>query len=238
MYKISDIISTPVISLYEGEHIGIIYNIMFDYRQKKCNFACILNENDNIPRLIKFKDIFKIGNDCIFIKNLTCLDLETNCEKEMEENTNPINLKVYNLSCEFLGTSHDIIVDDNFRISQIVLNNGKIIEKNDILNIGKSTIIVGSDVSIQKFKPVVKSIKIQNSPKKVMILSDFINSETNTQNKIITDFRFLIGRILSQDVIALNGEMIARKDSIVTKDIVNKASSYGKLVEIARYSKA
>ncbi len=238
MYKISDIISTPVISLYEGEHIGIIYNIMFDYRQKKCNFACILNENDNIPRLIKFKDIFKIGNDCIFIKNLTCLDLETNCEKEMEENTNPINLKVYNLSCEFLGTSHDIIVDDNFRISQIVLNNGKIIERNDILNIGKSTIIVGSDVSIQKFKPIVKSIKIQNSPKKVMILSDFINSETNTQNKIITDFRFLIGRILSQDVIALNGEMIARKDSIVTKDIVNKASSYGKLVEIARYSKA
>ena len=238
MYKISDIISRPVISLYEGEHIGIIYNIMFDYRQKKCNFACILNENDNIPRLIKFKDIFKIGNDCIFIKNLTCLDLETNCEKEMEENTNPINLKVYNLSCEFLGTSHDIIVDDNFRISQIVLNNGKIIERNDILNIGKSTIIVGSDVSIQKFKPVVKSIKIQNSPKKVMILSDFINSETNTQNKIITDFRFLIGRILSQDVIALNGEMIARKDSIVTKDIVNKASSYGKLVEIARYSKA
>ena len=238
MYKISDIISTPVISLYEGEHIGIIYNIMFDYRQKKCNFACILNENDNIPRLIKFKDIFKIGNDCIFIKNLTCLDLETNCEKEMEENTNPINLKVYNLSCEFLGTSHDIIVDDNFRISQIVLNNGKIIERNDILNIGKSTIIVGSDVSIQKFKPVVKSIKIQNSPKKVMILSDFINSETNTQNKIITDFRFLIGRILSQDVIALNGEMIARKDSIVTKDIVNKATSYGKLVEIARYSKA
>ena len=238
MYKISDIISTPVISLYEGEHIGIIYNIMFDYRQKKCNFACILNENDNIPRLIKFKDIFKIGNDCIFIKNLTCLDLETNCEKEMEENTNPINLKVYNLSCEFLGKSHDIIVDDNFRISQIVLNNGKIIERNDILNIGKSTIIVGSDVSIQKFKPVVKSIKIQNSPKKVMILSDFINSETNTQNKIITDFRFLIGRILSQDVIALNGEMIARKDSIVTKDIVNKASSYGKLVEIARYSKA
>ena len=214
MYKISDIISTPVISLYEGEHIGIIYNIMFDYRQKKCNFACILNENDNIPRLIKFKDIFKIGNDCIFIKNLTCLDLETNCEKEMEENTNPINLKVYNLSCEFLGTSHDIIVDDNFRISQIVLNNGKIIERNDILNIGKSTIIVGSDVSIQKFKPVVKSIKIQNSPKKVMILSDFINSETNTQNKIITDFRFLIGRILSQDVIALDGEMIARKDSI------------------------
>ena len=238
MYKISDIISTPVISLYEGEHIGIIYNIMFDYRQKKCNFACILNENDNIPRLIKFKDIFKIGNDCIFIKNLTCLDLETNCEKEMEENTNPINLKVYNLSCEFLGTSHDIIVDDNFRISQIVLNNGKIIERNDILNILKSTIIVRSDVSIQKFKPVVKSIKIQNSPKKVMILSDFINSETNTQNKIITDFRFLIGRILSQDVIALNGEMIARKDSIVTKDIVNKASSYGKLVEIARYSKA
>ena len=61
---------------------------------------------------------------------------------------------------------------------------------------------------------------------------------SNTNNKIITDFRFLIGRILSQDIIAINGELIAKKDAIVTKEIVNKASHFGKLVEIARYSKS
>ncbi len=239
MYKVSDIISTPVISLFEGEYIGIIYNIMFDYKQKKCNYACILDEKDNIPKLIKFRDIYRIGNECIFIKNQTYLDLESNCDKEIEENTNPINLKVYNLNCEYIGTSHDIIIDKDYKIDKIILNNGKVINRDEIFNIGKTTIIVGNDVSIQKFKPVTKNVKIQNVEKKVMILSSLIkNEQTPPSNKIITDFRFLIGRYLSQDIVAFNGELIAKKDAVITKDIVNKASSYGKLVEIARYSKA
>lgn len=241
MNKISEIISTPVISLYEGEYIGIIYNIIFDYKQKKCNYACVLDEKDNIPHIIRFKDIYKIGSQCVFIKNKSCLNLATNCEKELETSGNPINLKVYSLDCEYVGTSHDIIVGDNFRIEKIILNNGKILENNEIYNIGKSTIIIGqNDVSIQKLKPITKSIKIQNKEKKVMILSDYIKKENPTpqSNKIITDFRFLIGRVLSQDIIAINGEMIARKNSVITKDIVSKASSYGKLVEIARYSKS
>ena len=241
MNKISDIISTPVISLFEGEYLGIIYNIMFDYKQKKCNYACILDENDNIPHLIKFRDIYKLGTSCIYIKNKTVLDLQSNCEKEIEENLNPLNLKVFDLDCNYLGTSHDIIIDDNYRIYQILLNNGKTINCDEIYNIGKSTIIVGKDnISIQKLKPASKKLKIEQTEKKVIILSDFLKKETTEpqNNKIITDFRFLIGRILSQDVVAVNGELIAKKDAIVTKEIVNKASYFGKLVEIARYSKS
>ena len=75
MNKISEIISTPVISLYEGEYIGIIYNIIFDYKQKKCNYACVLDEKTNIPQIIKFKDIYKIGSQCVFIKNKSYLNL-------------------------------------------------------------------------------------------------------------------------------------------------------------------
>lgn len=239
MNKISDIISTPVISLFEGDYLGIIYNIMFDYRQRKCNYACIVDENDNIPHLIKFKDIFKIGTSCVFIKNKGYLALETNCEKEIEGNLNPLNQKVFDLDCNYLGTSQDVIIDDNYYISQIILNNGTIINKDEIFNIGKSAIIVGkSQINIQKLRPNTKTIKIQKTDRKVTILSTPPKDKLNTNNsKILTDFRFLIGRILSQDIIAINGELIAKKDAIVTKEIVNKASYFGKLVEIARYSK-
>lgn len=239
MNKISDIISTPVISLFEGDYLGIIYNIMFDYRLRRCNYACVVDENDNIPHLIKFKDIFKIGSSCVFIKNKGYLSLETNCEKEIENNLNPLNQKVYDLDCNYLGTSQDVIIDDNYYISQIILNNGKIINKDEIFNIGKSAIIVGkSQISIQKLRPSNKTIKIQKTDRRVTILSAPPKDKLNTNNnKIITDFRFLIGRILSQDIIAINGELIAKKDAIVTKEIVNKASYFGKLVEIARYSK-
>lgn len=240
MYKISDIISTPVISLYEGDYIGIIYNIMFDYKQKKCNCACILDENDNIPHIIKFKDIYKIGTDCIYIKNKSTLSLETNCEKEIEKNLNPLNQKVYDLECNHIGTIHDIIIDEKYSIQQIILNNGKAINKDDIFNIGKSATIIGnSKITINKLRPTQKAIKVQKfNDNKVTILSSPLKESKNKNNKIITDFRFLIGRILNQDVIAINGELIAKKDAVVTKEIVNKASYFGKLVEIARYSKS
>lgn len=239
MYKISDIISTPVISLYEGEYIGIVYNIMFDYKFKKCNYACILDENDNIPHLIKFKDIYKIGPSCIYIKNKSMLSLETNCEKEIEKNLNPINLKVFDLECNFLGTSQDIIIDDKYSIEKLILNNQKIITKEEIFNIGKTAIIIGkSKLNIKKLRPTSKVIKIQKTQQKVTILSSPKSNDFIPSNKILTDFRFLIGRILSQDIIAINGELIAKKDAVVTKEIVNKASYFGKLVEIARYSKS
>lgn len=247
MNKISDIISTPVISLYESEFLGIIYNIMFDYRQKKCKYACILNEKENIQHLIKFSDIYKMGKECIFIKNKSQIELEQNCDKELEECSNPINLKAYNLEGEFLGTSNDILIDENFNINKIILNNGTTIESKKIFNIGNSAILINDkEINIAKFKPKQKIITPKDIDSKVMILSDFIEKEQKPQkapikentnnNKIITDFRFLVGRILSKDIVALNGEMIAKNGAIITKDIVNKASFYGKLVEIARYS--
>jgi len=240
MNKISEIISTPLISLYESEYLGIIYNVMFDYRQKKLNYACVLNESDNIPRLIKFNDIYKIGKQCIFIKNKTYIDLETNCEKELECCTNPINLKVYNLDGEFIGIANDIIINEKYEIDKLLLNNGKIIESKRIFNISNSLILIDNNqITLNKFKPKQNIIKAKTPDEtKVMILSNIKKEEpiASPPTKIITDSRFLVGRILSKDIVAINGEMIAKKDSVITMDTVNKASSYGKLVEIARYS--
>lgn len=255
MNRISDIISTPVISLYESEYIGIIYNILFDYRQKKCKYACILDEKENILKVIQFADIYKIGKECIFIKNLTVVGLQNNFEKELDEHYNPNNLKVYTLSGDYLGTSNDISIDDNFNMMNFILGNGIAIDIDKVINIGSTVILVDEQkINISKFRPRQKIIKNNlEKDSKVMILSDYIDREnttplstqsdsqqtfSNSQNtKIITDFRFLVGRILSQDVKAINGEIIAKHGSIITKDIVNRASFYGKLVEIARYSK-
>ena len=212
---------------------------MFDYRQKKINYACILNECDNIPKIVKFSEIYKIGKQCIFIKNKSYVDLQTNCEKEMENCTNPINLKVYNLDGEFIGISNDIIINDKYEIDKLLLNNGKIIEAKRIFNISNSLILIDNkQVTLSKFKPKQNITKPKITETKVMILSNLKEEPAPTPpaTKIITDARFLVGRILSKDIIAINGEMIAKKDSVITSDIISKASSYGKLVEIARYS--
>lgn len=238
MNKISNIISMPVISLYEGKYIGIVYNISFDYKQKKCKYVCILNEQDNIIQVIKCSDIYTIGKDSIVIKNTSCLELKENCDKHFEENNNPINYRAYNIAGNLIGTIVDIVIDNLYNIINIILDNGESINSEKIINIGNLFLISDEKIRITKFKPVdkpCKNIKVDND-NKVMILNISKPNTSSRTNKIITDFRFLVGRILSKDIIALNGELIAKNGTVVTKDIVSLASQYGKLVEVARYS--
>lgn len=245
MFKVSDIISTPVISLYESEFQGIIYNIMFDFKNKKCKYLCVLNEDDGMQKILKVNDIYQIGNECIFIKNDSVLELECIYDIEMINYNNPLNLRAYDMNGKFLGTSSDIILDAKFNIQSIVLNTGENIKINEIFNLGKSALLVNNpNVNIAKFKPKQKTFPNKSNENKVVILSkpeekvalSTNNTNNTTINKIITDFRFLVGRVLHKDIVAINGEMIAKTGATITKDIVNKASFYGKLAEIARYS--
>lgn len=241
MNKISDLISMPVISMYEGNYVGIIYNIHFDCKQKKCKYITILNEVENISKCIKINDIYKIGKECIFIKNEECLELQSNNDNELIDYINPINMKVYSLNGELIGNSIDVTLNKYYQIDELQLNNGKTIKSSEIFNIGKNIILTQNNhTNISKFKPKTK-IKTSHCKKddKVVILNT--PQETSLQqeiqnNKIITDFRFLIGREIIKDIIALNGEIIAKTGNIVSKDIVNKASSYGKLIDISRNS--
>lgn len=241
MYKISDLISTPVISLFECEYLGIINNIYFDSKQKKCTYVCILNESENIKKIIKIQDIYKIGKECVFVKNKSNINLKTDCDKELFNSFSLINLLVFNLEGLKLGISHDIIIDKNFNLDKIILNNSQELNSKEIFNISKSMILISkSKISTLKFKPKSNVIK-QNIPNnKVIILNKDKQEEkepiTNNE-KIITDYRFLIGRKLLKDIQSFNGEVIAKKSTAISKDIIKKASLIGKLVEVARYSK-
>ncbi len=249
MYKISEIISLPVITLYESEFQGTAYNIIFDCKTQKCKFLCLLNEEDNIEKVVNIDDIYKIGTHCIFIKNTSCIELKSNYDYLACNYSSLINLPIYSLNGENVGTTLDIELDNRFNLEKIHLNNGNILDKNTLVNIGKSTILISdTNVNISKFKPKLKPAPKKDCPNKVIILSELEeinntnipyqnNIENKQQSRIITDYRFLINRKITKDILALNGEIIAKQNSKVTKEIINKASLYGKLMEIARYSK-
>ena len=243
MKKTSEIISCPVISIFESESMGIIHNLLFDIKLRKCIYAQVINDSEGIPTIIKTSDLYKIGKDCVLIKNKSHIHLQNNYEKELSQYISPINLKVYNMNGEDMGYCTDIVLNDKFEMDKIILNNNKEIHNKEIFNIGKSAILIDIKKSnLNKFRPVQKIITIQEKDEsKVLILSaekpmEKQENDTNQNTKILTDYRFLVGRILSKDIIAMNGEIIAKKNAIVSKEIVNKASFYGKLIEIARYS--
>ena len=240
MYRISELISMKVISIYEGDSIGIIKNAYFDNKLKKCKYVQVLNEEKEYMEIIKCSDIYIIGNECVFIKNKNFVDLEINCQKELSTLSTLINKETYTLTGDFLGFCNDILLNEKFDIEKIFLNNKKDIDTKYISNIGQVILTSDSSINILKFKPkqTISTHKIYNShPNNVVILNKPQTPKNeNKIQKVITDYRFLIGRILEKDIYAINGEIIAKKDSIINKDLVNKASYYGKLIDISRYS--
>lgn len=249
MYKISEIISSPVISLYESEFQGTIYNIIFDCKTLKCKFLCVLNEEDNIEKFIDLNNIYKVGKNCVFIKNISLIELKSNFDYHVCNHSSLINLPIYDLNGNYIGIVSDIELDNKFNLEKIYLNNEQFIEHNKLLNFGK-TIILISDISINltKFKPKLKTINKNQNSNKVIILSQsptfttnpklsYNATQNNQNNKIITDYHFLINRTITKDILALNGELVAKQNSKITKEIINKASLYGKLIEVARHSK-
>ena len=241
MYKISEIISSPIITLYEGDNQGIIYNILFDTKLKIGKMICVLNENENIHKTLLVSNIYKIGKDCIFIKNSNLLDLKCCNDMIMHNLSTLINLHVYDFDGNLLGTCSDVIINHKLKIESIELNSGKIINVKNIINIGKKIILVNdSKISITRFKPLLQIGVHKQQENKVIILSDKnntkINNNINNANKLITDSNFLIGRTIEKDIVAINGEIIAKKGTKITNEILKTASLYGKVIEIARYS--
>ena len=236
MNKISNIISSVVIGIYESEILGIVYNITFDEKTKKCKYMCILNEETDIMHVVKFKDIYSIGQDCVYIKNLKVAELQSNLDKDIEYCKNPLNLKIYDIDGNHLGTSQDIEIDDNYQIINIISSNNTTIPVNQVINIGSVIIVGKKKFAISKFKPEA-NIKILNNhiENKVSILSNIV-SKPIEQTKIITDSRFLIGRKITKEIRTFSGEIIAKCGSIINREILSKASAFGKIIEVSRYS--
>ncbi len=245
MYKVSELISMPVISLYDSMELGIISNVLFDAKYHKCKYLIILNDKNGIQQILDCKNIIKIGSECVFIKNSTMLELSHNQDKNTENSVTLINNKCYSLEGKYYGTSNDVILDDKLKVNQIIFDNLSTILEKNISNLGK-VILINLDsnqkTSLAKYKPKTK-IQTNKKDNMVKIMIDTIEKDNakpyNTKssiNKIITDYKFLIGRIINKQIQTPNGEIIARPGTTINKDLVNKASVYGKLVEIARYS--
>lgn len=235
MKKISQLISSRVISLFESDEVGIVYNLIFDYKTKKCKYVCVLNEENNIMYSLKYQDVINFGKDCVYIKNTSTTEPVDNLAPKLNPLATPLNKKVFTIEGEYLGDCRDIEIDDNGNIINLVLENKKI-EKSQIANIGSVIITSDKHIKMSKFKPETK-IQSDENPKKVAILSSIVPAPTPTpSNKLITDSRFLMGRKILQDILAPNGEIIAKNGGTITKEILHKAGSYGKLLEVARFS--
>lgn len=63
-----------------------------------------------------------------------------------------------------------------------------------------------------------------------------VYADVHTPARVISDYSFLLGRTLSQDLATFAGMPLAKKGDKITDTLVNLAMQHGKLVDLALYS--
>lgn len=234
MSKVSNIISSYVVSVYNGQIEGIVSNILFN--DKKQAKYLIISQNDEQFLALETKKIYKTGNGAIIIKNNDVLELMESVEYRLKEYFSPINSIVVSIDGNYLGHVSDIELDDKYNIQNFIVD-GQSYALNKAVNISESVIIINTLNKPQKLanfrsknKLVISSEKIKNQTVNVM------ENQTILPNRTIVNYNFLIGRKVSKDILNFNGEIIIKENQIVNSKILDIARINGKIRELTKVS--
>ena len=91
-----------------------------------------------------------------------------------------------------------------------------------------------NEVGVHKNKTTLIERTTQSTINEV---DSVINPQYNMPPRIISDYNFLLGRTLTEDLFTYNGELIAYSNTPITINVVDRARLSGKLLELTLNSK-
>ena len=234
MSKVSNIISSYVVSVYNGQIEGIVNNILFN--NKKQAKYLVISQNDEQFLVLETKDIYKTGEGAVIVKNSDVLSLMESSELKMKECFSPINSIVVSIDGDYIGHVSDIELDNKYNIKNFIVD-GQVFDLNKVINISESAIIINTldtKTSLSKFKSKTKIVmgteRITNQTVSVM------SNQTILPNRTMLNYNFLIGRKVSKDILNFNGEIIIKENQTVNSKVLDIARINGKLRELIKVS--
>lgn len=230
MLKLSEIISLPIINLFELKIEGTVENVYIHPTTRKIAYLKIYNEEREEYSVLELKNIYKIGKDAVLIANSNKLTLFENKELILEKMVCPLNSFCFDLSGNILGKINEINIEKNTLHSIETEQNSY--PATNIYGLSNAVTLIGNNkVKINRFSPKTKfSFSKAKTAQKVKI-------ESAIPQKEITNYEFLLKRKLTKDIKNENGEIIAKNGVRVTTNLINKLKCYSKLKELTLNSK-
>ncbi len=237
MTKLSQLISLPVFSIYEGKLEGTIENALLNAENNKIEFLLVYNEEDNLKKLVAFNEIYSISESGIAVKNSAFLNLYESMELKSCKCYNPINTMVFKVDGSYLGKVTDVVISKNkvtsFLINDIETDIKEVLSFNNSLTLIKSKL--GQRASAFKL-PEIKT-KVLDTKVSIQSPSPTRNQMVITPKRAVVNYSFLINRHVTKDILSTTGEVLLKRDTLVTLGVINLAKQFGKLKELTLFSK-
>lgn len=234
----NDFYSLSVLSLYEGELLGVVDKLYFDNKLKKLLEIELIGE-DGVRLTLPTKNIYHIGKNAITVKNNQAVSLKTG---ENELCLCPVGSKAYSIMGEYLGTIKEICFTEKYLTNKISLDNNTSLEINQLASVGKNTVIFYEDtkVDLKKFTPnkTPKTFKNENVQVAQIMPVELPKEEVEVFKKpTIQQTNFLLGRVCTKDIFNFNNEILIKAHTIINKKHLKEINKFGKLRELMLYSK-
>lgn len=229
MFKVSEIISLPVINLFTLKIEGTIENVLFDGMKMRPEYLVVYSEEEEVKKIVEVKNIYKVGTDCIFITNPTKITLLENMELKVKNMCSPLNALCFNYDGTNLGKVNEVYTEKN-AITNIEAS-GKKYGKNDIMGFSDKVVMIShKKINRNNFRPNNNfKILAKESQKVSTLFTKPIQEATN--------YSHLLKQRVKKDIKNDNGELIAKSGSIITFNLLNKLKHYGKIKELSLNNK-
>ena len=139
----------------------------------------------------------------------------------------PIGCKVLNVDGNLLGLLTDFEIE-NYKVFSIILSNGDTFPLYKIKGLGECIIIDENAV-----KPEIKSkkdVKAQPAKQTEQLLIETAPKAEN--DKITAGSNLLTGKSVPKDILDVRGNLIIKKGSVITPEILKSAVIHNKLFEL------
>ncbi len=247
--EIRDLLSRPVLSLYEGEMLGTVCGVMLDKKLK--SMSCIeFVTDDDMHYVVLAKNIYHVGKNAITIKNNDFAELRDNLEP-LPYASDPTGSKVYSITGELLGVIQSVELGTKYEVTKITLENGAEVDLSRLANCSKNTVLVYDEhttVNVNKFKlpkpkffksrkdQNVSTLPVMSEPEPVAQPAvEVYTPNISLPNKSVTNSSFIIGRRVTKEIFGLNSDIIIKKNTKITQNTINTATKFGKLKELMMY---
>lgn len=233
MINLKSLYGKSVISLIQGNLEGKIEKLIADKHFKKIKFIQIKN-NEKIS-ILNTNNIYKIGKDALIIKDNLSLSENTLDYKTLQAINFDINIFTYDGNN--IGTLTDININDKFIVENLIYNNDKTLSTSLILKTSDNAIICDNEDNLitnksilkKKSFPKTKSTKLPN-----VKTQDTISTITmsNIPVRTLIKSNTLLGRIVTQNIYGITGEVIIKKNTYINDNTLKIAKNNLKTKEL------
>lgn len=212
----TNLIGLPVFSIYECESVGYVLNAVFNKHLTKITHLVIADDDNEVLYIINIRNIYKLNNDCLLIKNNTKLSVNN------FETCEVINNTIIDLT-KGKDVVKDITLSQDFKIESIDGKNNSF-KPAQILYKNNNIILLDSNNIFKRknFKPRKAKIKLEHLNTPVSILQNIGMPTTMRANNLNN----IIGKRLSDNLYSRQNEILATKNTTITTNTINIAKQF------------